>query len=240
MTKYRTLLFALLLFLIGFLLAVQYTSLAEPSTRDTRDLWELRNELIQEKRAYSELLGKLEEIDETLEKYDSSETGKEEEVLADTVYLLEKQYGITPLEGKGLRLKVAPSPEVVALGLPIHGISADLLMRFVNDLNRVPNVVIDIDNKRYTTRSAIRDINGVTTVNGLEIKNPPFYIHLITDSEETTEKVYNYLLSSNLIDEFYIDDLTLEIEKLSEPIELKPVALPVRTKYLTEHLKGEQ
>ncbi len=240
MTNYRPLLFSLILFLIGFLLAVQYSNLKEPSTRDTRDLWELRNELIQEKQTYSDLLGKLEDIEGTLDKYDSSAIGKEEEVLTDTVHLLERQYGITSLEGKGLRLTVTPSPETIALGMPINRISADLLMRFVNDLNRIPNIVIDIDNKRYTTRSAIRDINGVTTVNGLEVKSPPFYIHIITDSEETTEKVYNYLLSSNLIDEFYIDDLTLEIEKLSETIELKPAALPVRTKHLTERSKGEQ
>ena len=49
---------------------------------------------------------------------------------------LYQQAGMTDIEGPGIIIKVRPSAESVAFGIPITGISPDLLTRFVNELNR--------------------------------------------------------------------------------------------------------
>ncbi len=37
-------------FIVGIMIAVQYNTVKEPSERDTRDTWELRQELSEEKK----------------------------------------------------------------------------------------------------------------------------------------------------------------------------------------------
>ncbi len=232
--------FTFILFVLGFLFALQYNTMTDLPERDTRDLWELRDELTDEKRDHSNLLTTLEQLDETYRKYETLQSGAEEQALKETVDQLRQRIGATDLEGEGLIVTVAPSDEAIALGENIQGISTDLLMRFVNDIHQIPGITLDIDGKRYTTLSAIRDINGVTTVNGSEVKSPPFYIYILTEDEETTDKVYNYLSSSRLIDEFYVDNLTMTIEKSQQPFRLRGSTISVRNDYLRELPKGEQ
>ena len=122
---------------------------------------------------------------------------------------LYRQAGVTDVEGPGIIIKVRPSAESVAIGVPIKGISPDLLTRFVNELNRFKGLIFEIDGKRYTMLSSIRDINGMTTVNGLNVSTPPFSMKIITPSFTDSEKLYNYLEASAIHDDFYLDDLIL-------------------------------
>ena len=41
--------FTLILLVVGFMLAVQYNTVQNPETRDTRDIWAIRQELAKEK-----------------------------------------------------------------------------------------------------------------------------------------------------------------------------------------------
>ena len=65
--------------------------------------------------------------------------------------------------------------ESIAIGQPIDGISPDLLIRLINEINRFKAKAIEVDGKRIIYSSPIRDVNGNTTVNNLEVKK----LHLL-------------------------------------------------------------
>ena len=43
-------------FIIGFMLFVQYNTVQNPTIRDTKNIWEIRNELSEELKTHSQLL----------------------------------------------------------------------------------------------------------------------------------------------------------------------------------------
>jgi uncharacterized protein YlxW (UPF0749 family) len=206
--------FSLILFIIGLMTAIQYNTLNEPNSRDTRDVWEVRQELSREKQLHSELLSEIGQLSETLSKYEDAADQSPEQALVETVEDLRKASGLTETAGPGIEVSIEPSPEAVALGQNIEGIAPDLLIRFVNEINRFNGLYVSIDGNRIVNTTAIRDINGRTTVNTVPIQTPPFNIKIVANSMEDTETLYNHLLSSPLRDDFYIDDLIVEV---SEP-----------------------
>ncbi len=128
---------------------------------------------------------------------------------------------MTDIKGPGITIEVRPSAESVAYGIPITGISPELLTRFVNELNRFKGIVLEIDGKRFTTLSSIRDINGITTINGLNVSTPPFTIKIISPTMTDSEKLYNFLAASSIHDDFYLDNLTLNIGKPETDLEIR-------------------
>lgn len=235
----RQLKFAAVLLIIGFLVAVQYNTIQKPEKRDTRDMWAIRNELSSEKKHHSELLSEIRGLDETIRTYESLNTENTGTALKQTVENLHVEMDMTAITGPGVIIEVEPSPESIALGSKIDMISPELLTRFVNELNRVKWQALEIDDKRYTTLSAIRDINGYTTVNGINIKSPPFMIKVVTDSIEDSEKIYNTLHASVIHDDFYLDDLLLKVNTPEKKVEIKGWKEDFNNLYLNELMKGE-
>lgn len=231
--------FTIVLLIIGLMVAVQYNTVKSPEERDTRDIWAIRHELATEMQIHSELLSEIRELDKTIHTYDSLEEKNPEKALTETVDNLYKQAGMTDLEGTGIVIEVRPSTESIAYGIPITGISPDLLTRFVNDLNRFKGIFLEIDGKRFTTLSSIRDINGKTTVNGLNVSTPPFKMKIITQNFADSEKLYNYLSSSSIHDDFYLDNLTLSIGKPNKAVEMRSWDEKFENLYLKEVPKGE-
>ncbi|MCZ2258868.1 DUF881 domain-containing protein [Sporosarcina sp. G11-34] len=231
--------FSIVLLIIGLMLAIQYNTVKNPEERDTRDIWAIRQELTMEKQLNSELLSEIRELDKTIHTYDSLEDGNTEKALTETVDKLYKQAGMTDLKGTGFVMEVRPSEESIALGIPISGITPDLLNKFVNDLNRFKGISLEIDGKRFTTLSSIRDINGITTVNGLNVSTPPFKMKVITQSLEDGEKLYNYLLASPIHDDFYLENFNLDIHKPNSTMEIRGWGDKFENRYLKELPKGE-
>lgn len=231
--------FAAVLLIIGFLVAIQYNTIQKPEKRDTRDMWAIRNELSNEKKYHSELLSEIRNLDETIRTYESLNDENTGTALKETVEKLYEEMGMTDKEGPGVIIEVEPSPESIALGAKIEHISPDLLTRFVNELNRVKWRALEIDGKRYTALSSIRDINGYTTVNGLNVSSPPFKIKVVTDTIEDSEKVYNTLHASLIHDDFYLDDLILKISMPQEHVDVKGWKENFNNLYLKELPKGE-
>ncbi|WP_186671314.1 DUF881 domain-containing protein [Sporosarcina sp. BP05] len=231
--------FTLILLLVGFMTAVQFNSMKNPEERDTRDIWAIRQALASEKQFHSELLSEIRELDKTLLTYKSINIENTGRALTQTVDKLYRQAGVTDVEGPGIIIKVRPSAESVALGLPITGISPDLLTRFVNELNRFKSLVFEIDGKRYTILSSIRDINGMTTVNGLNVSTPPFSMKIISPTLAESEKVYNYLVASAIHDDFYLDDLILEVGEPEMAVEIRGYPDRLENQFLKELPKGE-
>lgn len=231
--------FTIVLLIVGFIIAIQYNTVQKPAERDTRDMWAIRNELATEKKLHSQLLSEIRELDKTIRTYESLDDKNRGQALTETVDKLYEQAGMTDTAGPGLVIEVEPSPESIAIGTPITGISPELLTRFVNEINRVDWRAFEIDGKRYTTLSSIRDINGFTTVNGLNLSVPPFTIKIITDTFSDSEKIYSTLLASTIHDDFYLDDLSLKVGDPQENVEVRGWKERFNNMYLHELPKGE-
>lgn len=231
--------FTLVLLLIGFMIAVQYNSLENPEKRDTRDIWAIRQELAEEKKMHVELLSEVRELDRTIASYRSLEETSAGQALKETVDKLREKAGTTDIVGPGIVIEVRPSAESVAYGIPITSISSDLLTRFVNDVNRFKGIDMEIDGKRYNILSSIRVINGYTSVNGLNVSTPPFTIKIISQTVTDSEKLYNYLLASSIHDDFYLDNLVLDIHPPEEDIMIRGWPEQFENLYLNELSKGD-
>lgn len=224
--------FTVIMFVIGLMTAMQYNTINEPDARDTRDVWEVRQELSREKQLHSQLLSEISTLDETLNKYDVDTNASPEQALRETAGELRNAAGLAETTGPGIEILVEPSMEAVALGFEIEGISPDLLIRLVNEINRYNGLYVSIDGKRIINTTAIRDINGQTTVNAKPVEMPPFSIKIISESMEDSEKLYNHLLSSRILDDFYIDNLTLTVSAPKKDRVIEAYDEVIDTKYL--------
>ncbi|WP_075617476.1 DUF881 domain-containing protein [Paenisporosarcina indica] len=231
--------FTAILLIVGFMIAVQYNTVQKPESRDTRDIWAIRQDLSTEKQLHSELLSDIRDINETITKYENLQSDSPVQALNDTLSSLRKKAGLTEVTGPGLELIVEPSLEAIALGQNVTSISPDLLVRLLNEINRFNGQHVSIDGKRIINSSPIRDINGQTTVNSLIIQTPPFDIRIGTDTQEAAEKLYNHLKSSNITDDFYIDNLTLKIGEPKNEVTVPGFDQPINTKYLKNTSKGD-
>jgi uncharacterized protein YlxW (UPF0749 family) len=224
--------FTVILFVIGFMVATQYNTINTVDQRDTRDTWEIRQELSREKQIHSELLSEIGSLDETLGKYTGEAAEDPESILQETVEELRILAGLTELTGPGITLDVRPSLEAVAMGTEITEIPPDLLVRLVNEINRFNGIEMTISGQRIVNTTAIRDINGYTTVNGQRISTPPFAIAITAGSMEETRKLFSHLTASEMHDDFYIDDLTIVISEPQEQLTLPPFDGDLSATYL--------
>ena len=219
-------------FIIGFMLAVQYNTVQNPTERNTSDIWEIRQELSAEKARHSELLSQISSVSTTVDKYEDTEFNNPELLLQQTVDQLKKQAGISPISGPGVTLMIEPSPELLQFGYEINPISPELLIRLINDLYRYNAETIEIDGKRLTYNTPIRDINGKTTVNSEAIDKTNIKINVITQTIEQAEKLKNHLLASTFPDEFYIDNLLLTVHDAKQDIRINSTVTLQKSKYL--------
>ncbi|MBD8013773.1 DUF881 domain-containing protein [Microbacterium sp. APC 3898] len=224
--------FTVIMFIIGLMTAIQYNTINEPDIRDTRDAWEIRQELARENQLQSELLSEISSLDDTLGKYEAASDASPEQALRETAGELRKAAGLAETVGPGIEVLIEPSLEAVAMGLDIEGISPDLLIRLVNEINRFNGLYVSIDGKRIINTTAIRDINGQTTVNTKPVDTPPFSIKIISKSLEDSEKLYNHLLASRILDDFYIDNLTLTVSEPQTDLVIEAYDGAIDTKYL--------
>lgn len=82
--------FTIVLLIIGFMLAIQFNTVQNPETRDTRDIWAIRQELSKETETHSELLSEIYVLDQTILKYGNMVSESAELALEDTVEQLKK------------------------------------------------------------------------------------------------------------------------------------------------------
>ncbi|MFC5557975.1 DUF881 domain-containing protein [Ureibacillus thermophilus] len=205
-------------FIVGFMIAIQYNTVKKPELRDTRDIWEIRQELSEEKKRHSELLDEIASLKKIKSEYENNNNEELGEVLQSTVEDLRKRAGLTKVTGPGVHLNIQPAEELILSGYKVEPISPDLLIRLVNEIYRYNGLYIEIDGQRVVHTTAIRDINGKTTVNSVPISNSNVDIYIITETFEKAEKLHSYLYASTFQDDFYIDNLKLTISPAKEEI----------------------
>lgn len=232
--------FTLILCLIGFMLAVQYNTVQQPNeSRDTRDVWEIRQELAVERERHSMYLAHIERDTKTIEQYKSESVDDAEEVLRRTLSQLQQQAGISAYEGPGVTIQVEPAPEAALLGLEASHVSPALLLRFVNDIYRYKGKSIAIAGERLVYTTAIRTIAEQTTINSRPIPKPPFAIQVATANLEDAQYLANRLKSSTILDAFYIDNIAIIVEEPHERVVLPAFDGDMYTSILQEQQEGE-
>ena len=237
MTKKSVFHITIISIIVGFMLAVQFNTTQSPENEMNSDVWEIRQQLAEEKKLHSDYLLSIRNANDTISKYEDEEQQSPELILQQTLQSLREQIGSAQVEGPGLQISIEPSVEAKALSLPIGEIPPSLLIRLVNDIYRYNGLYIEIDGQRVTYSTAIRDINGKTTVNSVPIDYTNTVIKVVTASEEDIKKLYNHLQASPFADEFYIDNFSFEVGQPSV-VTLSRIALQLETQYLQE-LKGE-
>ncbi|MGE8204171.1 DUF881 domain-containing protein [Heyndrickxia sp. NPDC080065] len=206
--------------IIGFMLAIQFQTVKKPKLRDTRDIWQLREDLLKEQDLQSKLIEEIRSNEDRFDKYETKMKDSKEQALKDTLKELKKDAGQTKVTGSGIVLKIAPFEEAVLLNKRVPEVSPILLNRLVNELNMYGAKQIAIDGERIINTTVIRDINGETKINGRSINSYPFEIKVIAENIKAANKLYNRIQVSPVIDELFVDNLKAIISKPKESIEI--------------------
>ncbi|MGD6833223.1 DUF881 domain-containing protein [Sutcliffiella halmapala] len=232
----RKLSFTIITIIVGLMVAVQFQTVQQPDVRDTRDTWELRSDLKKEQEIQSQIIQEIRKYEATIQEYTKEQKQSTEAALRDTLEELKKDAGLTEVSGPGIRMTVKPLFGEDILGEVEENISAELLRRFVNELNSYESDEISIAGQRIVNNTVIREINGRTKVNNAWIPNANFEIVVITDDPT---KLYNRLQVSRAMDEFAIENLLLEVSTPINHVTVPAYDEAIRVKYM-EPVKAEK
>ncbi|MER2059910.1 MAG: DUF881 domain-containing protein [Niallia sp.] len=221
--------------IVGFMIAVQFQTIKEPVVRDTRDTWELREDLINEKKLELQLINEIRSINAKVEEYENETSESKEEVLKETLDELKQEAGLTEVTGNGIILKIAPVNTEILLGEEPGVVTSELLQRLVNELNLYGAEEIAINDNRYVNTSVIREINNVLKMDGNPLNQLPIEVKVIAKDANAAEKLFNYMKVSKSADEFFLSNLLLNVEQ-SE----KLITIPAYSKAINiQHMEPE-
>lgn len=231
--------FTLIATVVGFMIAVQFQTVKKPEERDTRDIWQLREALLQEKELQSNLLNEIRSNEEKLSAYESKRKQSKEQTLRDTLQELKIEAGLTEVTGPGITLKIEPVMEDVQLGDPVtRVVSPELLKRLLNELNMYEAKYVSIDGQRIINTTVIRDINRETKIDGHSIKSLPIEVKVAVDDSATAEKLYNRMKVSKARDEFFTEGLRLNVSAPSPKTQVPAYDNPIRIRFLAPVKEG--
>jgi uncharacterized protein YlxW (UPF0749 family) len=195
------------------MLAIQYQTIKEPVIRDTRDMWQLREDLKTEQQLQVELLSEIRKYNEIIQTYKTEENQNPEAALKETLNVLKEEAGLTEVTGQGIILTIDTLFSEELIGSSIPKISPGLLTRLINELNSYDAEEISIQGRRIINSSVIRDINGQTKLDNYSLHTFPIEIKVIS---EDANKLYNRMSASTTDEDFAIDNLRLSV---SNPID---------------------
>ena len=211
--------FAVITMVIGLMVAIQYQTVQKPIIRDTRDMWELRQDLLLEKEIHSKLIQEIRSNEDKIAQYESKRKKSKEQVLRDTLEELKVQVGLTEVTGPGIVLNIEPFQEEIWLDRSVPTISPDLLKRLINELNRYGATFLSVEGHRLINTSVIRDINNETKIDGYSLKELPIEIKVVTGSQEMAQKLYNRMQASESAEDlFRFDNLSVVVKKPQQDI----------------------
>ncbi len=225
--------------IIGFMIAVQFQTVKEPVVRDTRDSWQLREDLLKEKELELKLLQEIRSTNEKIDEYKNNQLRSKEQVLQGTISELKEEMGLTKFSGPGIVISIEPFNKELLLGEEPGKITADLLKRLINELNMYGAKELAINGYRYINTTAIREINNVTKIDGYPLNTLPIEVKVITDNTESAEKLYNRMKVSKSADEFFVYNLILNIKKPSNKLTVPSYANSINVHYM-EPVKEEE
>jgi uncharacterized protein YlxW (UPF0749 family) len=205
--------FSFLTMIFGLMLAIQFQTIKEPIVRDTRDMWQLREDLKKEQQLQVELLSEIRKYNEIIETYEAEENQNPEVALKETLNVLKEEAGLTDVTGPGIIITINRLFSEELIGEPLPNISPELLKRLINELNSYDAEEISIQGRRVINSTVIRDINGQTKIDNYSLHTYPIEIKVIA---KNADKLYNRMNASTTDEDFAIDNLSLSV---SNPID---------------------
>ncbi|MDP4168973.1 MAG: DUF881 domain-containing protein [Bacillota bacterium] len=227
MDKARTRSFTIVAAIIGFMIAIQFQTVKKPVVRDTRDIWQLREDLLKEKELESNLLREIRSNEEKLSAYDSKRKLSKEETLKETLNELKVEAGLTEISGPGIILKIEPVYEAMKPGETVSTVAPELLKRLLNELNMYEAKYVSIDGQRIINTTVIRDINKDTKIDGHTVSTLPVEVRVVVDNMNTAQKLYNRMQVSKSVEEFFIDNLRLTVSQPKAVIQIPAYENPI-------------
>lgn len=230
----RRLIFTVTTMILGFMLAVQFHTTQEPIVRDTRDIWELRQDLEQQKKVQQELYSEIFKNEQLIDEYSGESSENQLRTLEKTLSELKKDAGLTEVSGHGIVLTIEPllNDENLA-GTNVGTIHPELLRRLINELNTYGAQEMSIDGKRVVNTTPIREVNDKTYVNDEPLSPLPLKIKVLSND---SNKLHTEMLTSQSGDDFARENLLLT-SKLVDNVRIPAYDKQIRVKYMEE--KGE-
>ncbi len=207
-----------LMMIFGVMVSIQFNSLQKPKIRDTRDVWELREDLSASKSKELELLKEIDKYDEMLKKYRNQEDQSKEAQLKQTLKDLKEKAGFTEVTGEGIELEITQLFSKDLTGEEVKNIPPDLLKKLMNEANMYGAKYISINDHRVINTSVIRDINGSTKMDGYSLDGDIVNIKMIS---QQADKLYSRLNVSDIGDLFAQENFSLSISHPKKKIHLK-------------------
>lgn len=235
----KNLSFSIIAAIIGLMVAIQFQTVREPEVRDTRDTWQLREDLMKEKEIQSKLLLEIRSNEEKIAKYETERQQSKEEILRETLDELKNEAGLTEVAGPGLILSISPAFNMIIDGDRAPALSPDLLKRLLNELNMYGAKHVSIDEERVINTTVIRDINSETKINGHSLSTFPIEIKVIAESIPAAEKLYNRMKVSEVAEDFFIDNLEVKVNKPVNALTVPAYQDSIRIRYM-ESVKTEK
>ncbi len=218
--------------IIGFMTAIQFQTVNEPVIRDTRDTSQLREDLVKEKELYLSLVREISANDERIEKYETERSESKEQVLIDTLNEFKAEAGLTAVEGPGIVINILPVNQELLLGKTVEPISPYLLNALINELNRFGASQISIAGQRMINTSVIRDINGITKLDGYPLDTFPIEVKVAVENLDVAEKLYNRMQVSNSAEEFFIENFRLSISSPQPNVSIPAYKDTIQIRYM--------
>ncbi|WP_227935730.1 DUF881 domain-containing protein [Alkalihalobacillus deserti] len=229
--------FTVATFTIGFMLAIQFQTTQEPVVRDTRDIRELRRDLLTEQERRQELNTEVEKVQALLVQYESAVDNREHDiidVLLQQVEVLQIEAGLTEMSGEGLIIKIEALYNDQFYGQARRTPPPDVFRFLVNELNIYGAQEISVGNERIITNSAFRSVNGVTYLNNRRLPPLPIEVRILSDK---VEKLHNQMVVSASVEEFEIEGFSLSFE-IVDAVELPAYDETRRVRYMEEVKEG--
>lgn len=198
------------------MLAVQFQTVKKPIERDTRNIWELREDLEKEKKQQVKLNSEIAKYQTLLNQYRQNPEKERTQVMKEAIDQMKEEVGLTDVEGKGVILNIEPLFSEELLGEEVPTLQPELLMRLINQLNSFGTSQMEISNQRVITTTAIREVNGETYVNNRPLPDLPIEIRIISDD---AVKLFDQMKASKIIDDFAEENLSITA-KLKNKVEI--------------------
>lgn len=178
--------------IIGFMIAIQFTSSKEPSVAEPRDNMDLRLELQKELKRKEGLLNDLQKSEQLLYEYENSLDSNSVDIMAEELEKAKLEAGLVPIEGSGMIIKIEQMPGEEFAGFSDSELGSFSLQLADEDLRTLANelfnsgaLAVSINNHRLVSTSTIRNIGDRIQVN-TNFVSLPLELRVLGDADKIT------------------------------------------------------
>ena len=209
MTTKNKITFTLIAVFLGFMTALQFQTTKAPKDRDTRDIWQLQDDLTKAEKQHIQLNQQLTDAQALLQKYKNSSDEAKINAMKEALEEQKRSAGVTEVTGKGLKITIQPLEGADINNQSFQDVSADLIRQLINELNYYGATDIAIAGERVINISPIRMVHDDLYINDRKIPGVPFTVLVLLSHPDDSK---NRLAVSEVADNFARMGLGLKID----------------------------